>query len=51
MKICSKFCFFPRYRRLKVEKQDVASQVVDQRAGFQEFFTNVSDTGTWAWLE
>jgi len=51
MKICNNFCFFPWCHQLKVEKRDVVVQVVDQRAGFQEFFTSVSDTGACAWPE
>jgi hypothetical protein len=46
MKDCNKFCFFPRYHRLKVAKGDAVSQVADEGVGFQEFFTHVSSTGT-----
>lgn len=46
MKGCNKFCFFPRYHRLKVEGPDALSQVADQGVGFREFFAHVSATGT-----
>jgi hypothetical protein len=42
MKLCNKFCFFPWYHQLKLEMRNVVAQVVDQRAGFREFFTSVA---------
>jgi hypothetical protein len=47
-KACNKFCSFPRYHRLKVERRDALSELANQDVGFQEFFTHVSATGTCA---